>query len=98
MLVDAVLSALLNLVIFAVVPFLFYVEYEKRHGKRGLMDIAERTGVRLGKGHYVGYSVAFALVCVATLIIWPPPLEPLVRQGSGARGFVGLASVDQRFQ
>ena len=90
LLADAVLSALLNLVLLAVVPFLFYVAYQKRHGKRGLVDIAQQAGLQIGERRYVAYSVAFALACVAILSIWPPPLEPLVRQGSGSRQFVGL--------
>jgi membrane protease YdiL (CAAX protease family) len=89
-LVDAVLSALLNLTIFAAVPFLLYIGHERRHGRVGLVDIAERAGLALGERRYIGYSLAFALACISMLIIWPPPLEPLVRPGSGSRQFVGL--------
>ena len=35
-------------------------------------------------------GLAFALVGVVVLVIWSPPLEPLIRQGSAQRQFVGL--------
>ena len=49
-----------------------------------------RAGLQLGAGRYLAYSAAFACAGVAILVLWPPPLDPLVRKGSPQRPFVGL--------
>ncbi len=90
LLANAALSALLNLLVLAGLPFLFYFTYHKWRRKRGFREIAQRAGLQLGEGRYVGYSLAFALAAVAIFVIWPPPLEPFVREGSAQRSFVGL--------
>ena len=89
-LVYAALSALLNLVVLAGFPFLGYFIYQKWRRKRGFREIARRAGLQIGEARYIGYSLALTLFAVAVLVIWPPPLEPLVRQGSAQRSFVGL--------
>jgi hypothetical protein len=48
------------------------------------------AGLQLGDPRYLIYSLAFALVGVAVITISSPPLEPLTRQGSAQRQFVGL--------
>ena len=90
MFADAAISALVNVLVFAGLPFLVYFAYQKWRHKRGFGEIAQRAGLRLGEGRYVGYSLAFALACVAILVIWPPPLEPFVRHGSPQESFRGL--------
>ena len=89
-LVYAALSALLNLVVLAGFPFLGYFIYQKWRRKRGFREIARRAGLQLGESRYIGYCLALTLVVVAVLVIWPPPLEPFVRQGSAMRSFAGL--------
>jgi membrane protease YdiL (CAAX protease family) len=90
MLAAAAISALVNLLALAGIPFLFYFAYQKWRHKRGFVEIAHRAGLRLGEGRYVGYSLAFVLAGVAILVIWPPPLEPFVRSGSPQQSFRGL--------
>lgn len=90
MLAAAAISALLNLLVLAGLPFLLYFAYQKWRHKRGIGEIAQRAGLQFGEGRYVGYSLVFALVGVAMLVIWPPPLEPLVRDGSPQQAFQGL--------
>lgn len=90
LLANAALSALLNLVVLAGLPFLVYRGYQKWRHKRGFRETARRAGLQLGAGRYIGYSLAVALATVALLVIWPPPLEPFVREGSPQRPFVGL--------
>ena len=90
MLVNAALSALLNLLILAGVPFLIYWGYHKRRHKRRFRDIARRAGFQLGEGRYVGYCSIFAIFAVAILITWPPPLESSVGEGSAFQSFDGL--------
>jgi membrane protease YdiL (CAAX protease family) len=90
LLANAAISALVNVLILAGLPFFVYLVYQKWHRKRGFGEIARRAGLRLGEGRYVGYSFAFALAAVAILAIWPPPLDPLVRHGSPQQSFRGL--------
>ena len=90
MLTDAVASALLNVVILAGIPFLAYYAYHRRRHNRRLREVAERAGLQLGKSRYLAYCAGFALVSTAILLIWPPPLEPFLREGSPQRNFAGL--------
>jgi membrane protease YdiL (CAAX protease family) len=90
LLANGALSALVNLLVFAGLPFFFYFAYQKWRHKRAFGEISRRAGLQLGAGRYVAYSVAFALAGVAILVIWPPALEPFVRDGSPQRPFVGL--------
>lgn len=90
MLVASALSALLNVVALAGLPFLVYYAYQRRRYKRSFAEIARRAGLQLGEGRYLGYCVLFAAATVAVLVIWPPSLEPMVREGSGFEAFDGL--------
>jgi membrane protease YdiL (CAAX protease family) len=87
---DAVISALLNLVVLAGLPFLVYAAVQRWRNQRGLAESARRAGLQVGDRRYLGYSLLAALATVAILVIWPPPLEPLVRRGSPQRMFRGL--------
>lgn len=91
MLALAAISALVNLLILAGLPFLLYFAYQKWRHKRGLGETAQRAGLQLGEGRYVAYSLAFALAGVAILIIWPPPLGPFLRNGSPQQICRGLS-------
>jgi membrane protease YdiL (CAAX protease family) len=90
LLANAALSALLNLLVLAGIPFFAYIAYHKWRHKRAFGEIARRAGLQLGPSRYVAYSVAFSVVCIAILAIWPPALEPFLREGSPQRPFVGL--------
>lgn len=87
---NAAISALLNLLVLGCVPFLLYLAYQKWRHKRSLCEIAQREGLQLGDGRYIGYGVIVALVTVAILTLWPPPLAPFLREGSPQTAFVGL--------
>lgn len=89
-LADAALSAFLQVTLFGGVPFLIYVIYQKWRHKRTFGEIARRAGLQLGATRYLFYSLAFALVGVVMLVLWPPPVELFTRQGSAQRQFVGL--------
>jgi membrane protease YdiL (CAAX protease family) len=90
LLANAILSALVNLLLFAGIPFLAYFAYQKWRHKRPLKEIMCRAGLQLGKGRYVVYSLGLAFACVAILVIWPPPLGPFLRDGSPQQPFIGL--------
>jgi membrane protease YdiL (CAAX protease family) len=90
LLANAALSALVNLLVFAGLPFSAYFVYQKWRHKRAFGETSRRAGLQLGAGRYVAYSVAFALAAVAILVIWPPALDPFVRDGSPQQPFVGL--------
>ena len=87
---NAALSALLNALVLAGLPFSIYVAYQKWRHRRTFGEIFRRAGLQLGAGRYLAYSAAFACASVAILVLWPPPLDPLVREGSPQRPFVGL--------
>jgi membrane protease YdiL (CAAX protease family) len=87
---NAAISAVVNLLVIAGLPFLLYFTWQKGRHKRGFAEIAQRAGLRRGPGRYVGYSLAFALAGVAILVIWPPPVGPFVRDGSPQQAFRGL--------
>src|SRR5262245_36520754 len=87
---DAALSTLLNLTVLGGLPFLVYFAYQKWRHKRGLSEIAQRAGLRLGDDRYIGYSLMVAIATVAILVVWPPPVEPFLREGSPQRAFVNL--------
>lgn len=93
MLANAAVSALLNVVIFAGIPFAIYYAYQKRRHRRGLKEVAQRAGIRLGESRYLVYCLVFSLVSTAILVTWPPPLEPFLREGSPQQAFVGLGLV-----
>jgi membrane protease YdiL (CAAX protease family) len=92
---DAIVSALTNLVILVGIPFLPYYIFHKWRRKRGFVQITQRAGLRLGEVRYIGYCLICAAVVVGLLIIWPPSLEPIVREGSAWSRFVGLGLCGQ---
>ena len=90
LLVNAVLSAALNVVLFAGLPFLGYWIYHRLRHKRTFAELARRAGLQLGSGRHLLYSLAFAVAAVAILVIRPLPLEPFTRDGSPQQAFVGM--------
>ncbi len=89
-LVNAILSTLLNLLLLAGLPWLFYYGYHRLRHQRRFKEIARRAGLQLGKPRYIGYCFLFALVVVVALIVWPPSLESSVAEGSAFQSFDGL--------
>jgi len=89
-LANAALSALANLILLAGLPLVFYVVYHKWRFQRGLAEILQRVGLQLGELRYLGYTAALTLVSVAVFLLWSPPVEPFIREGSPQRWFVGL--------
>lgn len=90
MVTQAAVSALINVIIFAGIPFLPYFIYHKLRHKRPAAQIAKRAGLQLGEPRYIGYCLIFAAANVALFVIWKPPIEPLTREGSAWRQFLGL--------
>jgi membrane protease YdiL (CAAX protease family) len=90
MFANAVLSALLNLVLLAGAPFLFYYGWHRVRRKRGLAEVARRAGLQACEARYVWYGAAFALVSTALLALWSPPAEIFTRAGAPQRMFRGL--------
>jgi len=90
LLANAVVSALINLLILAGIPFLVYFAYNKWRRKCKFEMIARQAGLQLGPVRYIGYSLVLAFVSVLVIAIWPPPVAPLIRLGSPQRPFLGL--------
>jgi len=86
---DAVLSALLNLVLLAGLPFGGYLAYQKWRHRRSFAEVCRRAGLQIGDWRYLGYGLAFLLISVAGIACFAP-MGPLTREGSAARQFVGL--------
>ncbi len=91
----ALLGALVNLVLLVGIPFLPYYIFHKWRRQRGLAEIVRRAGLQLCEGRFVVYSMLFAAVSVAVIILWPPSLEPITREGSSWKNFVGLGLCGQ---
>jgi membrane protease YdiL (CAAX protease family) len=89
-LVDAALSALINLLLLGGVPFLAYYLWQRLRNRGGLEETAARGGLQRCDTRYLAYSAAFAVATVAILVLWPPPLAPFTRAGSPQQPFVGL--------
>lgn len=87
---DAVLSALLNLVVFAGIPLLGYCGYQAWRHRRGVVESLRRAGLQLGDARFLGVSLALAAGTAAMVALWSPPLEPFLRRGSPQRAFIGL--------
>lgn len=89
-LADAVISAFLQVLLLGGAPFLGYFIYQRRRHKRTFVEVAKRAGLQLGAPRYLVYSLVFGLAGVVLLVVWSPPLDLLIRQGSAQRQFVGL--------
>jgi membrane protease YdiL (CAAX protease family) len=89
LLLDAVVSALANVVLLAALPFLFYFLRQRRRGL-SFPEMLDRVGLRVGELRYAGYCVLLAFLFLAFLTIRPLPLEPYLREGSPQASFLGL--------
>ena len=83
------MSALVQVFLLGAVPLFGYWTWHRRRYQRTFGDAARRAGLQLGRPRYLMYSLLLAAASAAALVMWPPPLEPLVRQGSAYRQFAG---------
>jgi membrane protease YdiL (CAAX protease family) len=90
MLVNALLGAVLNVAVLAVLPFAVYCAYHKLRHRRAFAESARRAGLCVGERKYIAYGVALAALAAAVIALRPPELEPFTREGSAQRAFVGL--------
>ena len=90
MLINAALSTLVNVVVLGGLPFLGYYTYHRWRWKRRLPEVARRAGLQVGSRRLLGYSAVAALLAVGLLLLWEPPLEPLISETSPQRHFVDL--------
>lgn len=89
-LMSAAASALAQVLLLGGVPLFCYWLWQRRRYRRTFSETAQRAGLQLGRPRYLVFSLLFAAAGAASLVIWPPPLEPLVRPGSMYRQFAGL--------
>ncbi len=87
---SAAVSALVQLLLLGGVPLFGYWIWQRRRYQRTFGETARLAGLQLGRSRYLVYSLLFAAVSAAALVLWPPPMEPLVRQGSMYRQLAGL--------
>jgi membrane protease YdiL (CAAX protease family) len=90
MIINAALSALLQLLALAVVPLIVYWLYHRRRHGRSFRDAARRAGLQMGDRRYLLYAAAVAVCGCLALVVWTPPLEHLTRPGSAQSRFAGL--------
>jgi len=90
MILDALVSTLLNLVLLAGIPLGGYALVQRWRHRQPLRESARRAGLQLGDPRYLLHAALLTAVAVTALIIWTPPLEPFMRPGSPQRQFVGL--------
>jgi membrane protease YdiL (CAAX protease family) len=87
---DAALSALLQVLLVGGAPLLGYFIYQKWRHTRTFAEVTQRAGLQLGTPRYLVYSLAFGLAGALLLVVWSPPLDLLIGQGSAQHQFVGL--------
>lgn len=87
---NTAVSALTQVLLLGGLPLFGYWIWQRQRYGRTSRETARRAGLQLGRTRYLVYSLLFATAGAAGLVIWPPPLEPLVRQGSMYRQFAGL--------
>jgi len=90
LIVNSLLSALINVVVLVGVPFLVYVIYHKWKHHRPLGEIVERSGLKPGETRYLGYCAAAGVVVAAVILIRPPSLSASTGKGSAFADFAGL--------
>ena len=90
MIVDALTSALVNLVLLAGIPFGIYLLVRRRKEYVGVRDVLSDVGLKVGDPRYIAYGLIFALITVAAIVIRPPAAELSVREGSAFKIFDGL--------
>jgi membrane protease YdiL (CAAX protease family) len=90
LLVNAAISAIAQLLLFAGVPLLAYTIYQKWRHKRHWSEIATRVGLTGCPLRYLLWSAALALAGVAAIAASSPPLDLFTQEGSAQRPFVGL--------
>jgi membrane protease YdiL (CAAX protease family) len=89
MIANAAASALVNVVLFAGLPFLFYALHHRRRG-RSVAEAAQRAGLRVGEPRLLLVSLALAAAVAGYLVFFTPSLAPFLREGSADRDFIGL--------
>ena len=87
---SAAVWALSQVLLLGGVPLFGYWMWQRLRYKRIFGETARRAGLQLGQPRYLVYSLLFAAFCAASLVMWPPPMEPLIRKGSAYRDFAGL--------
>ena len=90
MLVNAALSAIVNVLLLAGIPLAAYAAYQRLRHRRPLGESLERVGLVWGEPRYLGVAAGASLLVVAALLLWPPDIELQTREGSAMRAFAGL--------
>ncbi|MBT8402006.1 MAG: CPBP family intramembrane metalloprotease [Rhodothermia bacterium] len=90
MIADVFASALVNVVLLAVIPFAIYLLIRRRRDHVGLREVVRAVGLKVGDTRYVGYGLIFGLITVLAIVIRPPAAELSVREGSAFQIFDGL--------
>jgi membrane protease YdiL (CAAX protease family) len=90
MLAKIATSGLANLILLAGIPFLLYWGWHRWRHRRALAEVARRAGLRLGPPRYLAYAALAALLNIAVLLAWSPPISSFTSHDSPQRVFEGL--------
>ncbi len=90
MLINAAISAVLQVALLGGIPLLGYYAWHRLRHHRSAGEVMRRAGLQAGEGRYALYSLAAAAVEVVIFIAWPPPVDWFTGAGSAQRQFVGL--------
>lgn len=89
-LAQSIITAATNVIILAGLPLLLYWLFHRRRSGLSFAETARRAGLQIGDPRYLAYAALASVLVIVALLVFPPPLEPYMREGSAHRDFVGM--------
>jgi membrane protease YdiL (CAAX protease family) len=89
-LINSLLSSVLNIVLFVLIPFSIYYARQRWKYGTGLKELCARAGLVIGPTRYLVYSLVVTMSAVVLIALLPPDIKGLTHGKSAQNAFVGL--------